>query len=62
MKAAVVRAFGERLVIDGRSDHMAGRTRGIHGTRPLSAVKESIEDLLHSGIRARIVFDFAEGW
>ncbi|WP_037615651.1 zinc-dependent alcohol dehydrogenase [Streptomyces aureus] len=41
--------------------HAAGRTRVIRESRPLSAVNESIDEVLHGRIQARIVFDFGEG-
>lgn len=41
--------------------HAAGRTRVIRESRPLSAVNESIDEVLHGRIQAWIVFDFVEG-
>ncbi|MFI0966306.1 alcohol dehydrogenase AdhP [Streptomyces sp. NPDC021080] len=41
--------------------HAAGRTRVIRESRPLSSVNESIDEVLHGRIQARIVFDFGEG-
>ncbi|WRZ94888.1 zinc-dependent alcohol dehydrogenase [Streptomyces sp. NBC_01007] len=41
--------------------HAAGRTRVIRESRPLASVNESIDDVLHGRIQARIVFDFGEG-
>ncbi|MGW1531021.1 zinc-dependent alcohol dehydrogenase [Streptomyces aureus] len=41
--------------------HAAGRTRVIRESRPLSAVNESIDEVLQGRIQARIVFDFGEG-
>ncbi|MFF3419143.1 zinc-dependent alcohol dehydrogenase [Streptomyces sp. NPDC002698] len=41
--------------------HAAGRTRVIRESRPLASVNESIDEVLHGRIQARIVFDFGEG-
>ena len=35
--------------------HAAGRTRVIYETRPLAAVNESIQEVLHGRAKARIV-------
>ncbi|NJP75183.1 zinc-binding dehydrogenase, partial [Streptomyces sp. C1-2] len=37
--------------------HAAGRTRVIRETRPLTAVNESIDEVLRGQVKARIVFD-----
>ncbi|MER6671846.1 zinc-dependent alcohol dehydrogenase [Streptomyces sp. NPDC000983] len=37
--------------------HAAGRTRVIRETRPLDSVNDSIDDVLHGRVPARIVFD-----
>ncbi|WP_282703502.1 zinc-dependent alcohol dehydrogenase [Streptomyces sp. CC219B] len=41
--------------------HAAGRTEVIRETRPLDSVNESIDDVLHGRIKARIVFDLGAG-
>ncbi|MGW0969314.1 alcohol dehydrogenase AdhP [Streptomyces sp. NPDC002516] len=41
--------------------HAAGRTRVIRESRPLDAVNESIDEVLHGRVQARIVFDLTEG-
>ncbi|MGW3144350.1 alcohol dehydrogenase AdhP [Streptomyces sp. NPDC001177] len=41
--------------------HAAGRTRVICETRPLSAVNESIDEVLRGQVKARIVFDLGAG-
>ncbi|MER7572585.1 zinc-dependent alcohol dehydrogenase [Streptomyces sp. NPDC126514] len=41
--------------------HAAGRTRVICETRPLDSVNESIADVLHGQVPARIVFDLGAG-
>ncbi|MFF2367453.1 zinc-dependent alcohol dehydrogenase [Streptomyces sp. NPDC058122] len=41
--------------------HAAGRTRVIRESRSLESVNESMDEVLHGRIQARIVFDFAEG-
>lgn len=47
MKAAVVRAFGEPLV--------------IHEVRPLASVDDSIDEVLRDEVQARIVFGLGAG-
>lgn len=42
--------------------HAAGRTRVVHEVRPLSAVNESVDDVLRGRVPARIVFDPHTGW
>ncbi|KAF5990750.1 zinc-dependent alcohol dehydrogenase [Streptomyces sp. WAC00263] len=37
--------------------HAAGRTRVIYQTRPLDTVNESIDEVLHGKVKARIVFE-----
>ncbi|MFF4826012.1 universal stress protein [Streptomyces sp. NPDC001312] len=41
--------------------HAEGRTRVIRESRPLSSVNESIDEVLRGQVKARIVFDLAEG-
>ncbi|MEU2878089.1 zinc-dependent alcohol dehydrogenase [Streptomyces sp. NPDC007070] len=41
--------------------HAAGRTKVIYETRPLSAVNESIDEVLRGDVKARIVFDLGAG-
>jgi propanol-preferring alcohol dehydrogenase len=41
--------------------HAAGRTRVVYEPRPLTAVNESIEEVLRGDVRARIVFDLGAG-
>ncbi|MFJ2717922.1 zinc-dependent alcohol dehydrogenase [Streptomyces sp. NPDC087437] len=41
--------------------HAEGRTRVIRESRPLSAVNESIDEVLRGQVKARIVFDLGEG-
>ena len=67
MRAAVLRKFGAPLVIEERpvpepgpgqvvvALHRQGRTRVVSETRPLEAVNESIDEVLHGKARARIV-------
>jgi alcohol dehydrogenase, propanol-preferring len=40
--------------------HAAGRTKVIHETRPLTAVNESIDEVLRGEVKARIVFEFGQ--
>jgi D-arabinose 1-dehydrogenase-like Zn-dependent alcohol dehydrogenase len=65
--AAVVRQFGEPLVLEDRPIpapgpgqvcvRMLGRTRVIHEARNLADINDSIEDVLHGRARARIVLE-----
>ena len=62
MRAAVVREFGAPLVIEERPVpepvfdlHRDGRTRVVSETRPLEAVNQSIDEVLHGKARARLV-------
>ncbi|ODA70517.1 Alcohol dehydrogenase [Streptomyces sp. AVP053U2] len=41
--------------------HAADRTKVIQETRPLTAVNESIDEVLRGHVKARIVFDLGTG-
>ncbi|MFD4878167.1 hypothetical protein ACFWOB_33010 [Streptomyces sp. NPDC058420] len=58
MKAAVVRAFGEPLVMEERPDP---EPKVSCETRPPDSVNESGEDVPRDGVMARIGFDLVAG-
>ncbi|MFI0141348.1 hypothetical protein [Streptomyces luteogriseus] len=71
-RSALAAPFGEPLATEDRPGtrqdldevfrlHAAGRTRGIHETRPLETVNGSIADLLDGRIKARVVFEMGSG-